>query len=315
MADLIKNNYISKEEFDIYRLSNRLYEGFVEGVGYAWFESQVATRNTSNGIYPQKGTPHNFSDLSIVYAQMIDTSERMVRLSLRKKFPKGYSIYIVETGDTLSQIADKHNASIQELIRWNDISDPNLIHPGRILHIDNAKKHDENLKENELILKAFSGNIESRFQGEIRQYKPNLFGAIEESIEESWFLPRLVGGIIYGTADDIWITLQCFTIGHASAHHLSGRGLIGSEATDAGISALTVLTPIGKIGKSAKVLNAAIYNFLHKGTGITAAKKGGHFIRQHNHAARELRSFHKLYPWINLTQATVPHMVKKDTIR
>lgn len=43
--------------------------------------------------------------------------------------------YTVVNGDTLSEIADNYNTTYQELVRLNNISNPNLIYPGQILKI------------------------------------------------------------------------------------------------------------------------------------------------------------------------------------
>jgi N-acetylmuramoyl-L-alanine amidase len=43
--------------------------------------------------------------------------------------------YIVRPGDTLSEIAVRHGTTVQALVHANDISDPNLIRVGQLLHI------------------------------------------------------------------------------------------------------------------------------------------------------------------------------------
>ena len=41
--------------------------------------------------------------------------------------------YVVVSGDTLSAIAQKNNVSLADLMRWNNIQDPNLIRVGQQL--------------------------------------------------------------------------------------------------------------------------------------------------------------------------------------
>ena len=41
--------------------------------------------------------------------------------------------YVVVTGDTLTAIAQKNNVSLADLMRWNNIQDPNLIRVGQQL--------------------------------------------------------------------------------------------------------------------------------------------------------------------------------------
>jgi len=48
---------------------------------------------------------------------------------------KDSKYYIVQSGDTLSRIAEKHSTTYQELAAINGISNPNLIYPGQILRI------------------------------------------------------------------------------------------------------------------------------------------------------------------------------------
>ena len=39
--------------------------------------------------------------------------------------------YVVVAGDTLTAIAQKNNVSLTDLMRWNNIQDPNLIRVGQ----------------------------------------------------------------------------------------------------------------------------------------------------------------------------------------
>lgn len=43
--------------------------------------------------------------------------------------------YRVQSGDTLSSIARRHNASVSQLMRWNGLSNPNRISQGQLLRI------------------------------------------------------------------------------------------------------------------------------------------------------------------------------------
>lgn len=45
------------------------------------------------------------------------------------------SVYIVQSGDTLSGIALKYGVSVQDLVRWNNIANPNLIYVGQRIRI------------------------------------------------------------------------------------------------------------------------------------------------------------------------------------
>jgi len=45
------------------------------------------------------------------------------------------SIYVVKEGDTLSEIAEQHGTTVDELVALNAIEDPDLIHPGQELKL------------------------------------------------------------------------------------------------------------------------------------------------------------------------------------
>ena len=51
------------------------------------------------------------------------------------KSPGSTSYYTVQSGDTLSEIAEKFNTTTEKLQKLNDITDPNLIYPGQRLKI------------------------------------------------------------------------------------------------------------------------------------------------------------------------------------
>jgi LysM repeat protein len=46
--------------------------------------------------------------------------------------------YTVAAGDTLSDIARKHGVSRDDLAKWNNIKDPNRIHPGQTLKLSES---------------------------------------------------------------------------------------------------------------------------------------------------------------------------------
>lgn len=43
--------------------------------------------------------------------------------------------YIVQNGDSLFQIANKFNTTVQQIVDMNHIQDPNVIYPGQVLLI------------------------------------------------------------------------------------------------------------------------------------------------------------------------------------
>src|SRR5690625_3717 len=57
-------------------------------------------------------------------------------------YPTKTSTYTVKSGDNLTKIANAHNTTVDELVRLNNIKNPNLIHPGQKLKIKGSAKAD-----------------------------------------------------------------------------------------------------------------------------------------------------------------------------
>lgn len=65
--------------------------------------------------------------------------------------------YIVKRGDTLSSIARRYNTTYQELARYNNIANPNLIYVNQVIKIPNAKKPSIDILE--LVKKTIRGDF------------------------------------------------------------------------------------------------------------------------------------------------------------
>ena len=65
--------------------------------------------------------------------------------------------YIVKRGDTLSSIARRYNTTYQELARYNNIANPNLIYVNQVIKIPNAEK--PNIDILELVKKTIRGDF------------------------------------------------------------------------------------------------------------------------------------------------------------
>ncbi|PEJ33144.1 hypothetical protein CN689_12400 [Peribacillus butanolivorans] len=44
-------------------------------------------------------------------------------------------VYVVKQGDTLHELALRYHTTVKELVKWNDIQDPNRIYAGEKLRI------------------------------------------------------------------------------------------------------------------------------------------------------------------------------------
>ena len=65
--------------------------------------------------------------------------------------------YIVKKGDTLSGIARRYNTTYQELARYNNIANPNLIYVNQVIKIPNAEKLSIDILE--LVKKTIRGDF------------------------------------------------------------------------------------------------------------------------------------------------------------
>ena len=65
--------------------------------------------------------------------------------------------YIVKSGDTLSSIARRYNTTYQELARYNNIANPNLIYVNQVIKIPNAEKPSVDILE--LVKKTIRGDF------------------------------------------------------------------------------------------------------------------------------------------------------------
>ena len=65
--------------------------------------------------------------------------------------------YIVKKGDTLSGIARRYNTTYQELARYNNIANPNLIYVNQVIKIPNGEKPSVDILE--LVKKTIRGDF------------------------------------------------------------------------------------------------------------------------------------------------------------
>ncbi|WP_122638594.1 LysM peptidoglycan-binding domain-containing protein [Romboutsia sp. Marseille-P6047] len=105
----------------------------------------VQKGDTLSGIAQRFGTTvaqlasiNNIQNPNLIYVGQvlkIYTSSRNI-ISRKKNF---YRTYVVQRGDTLSGIAQRFDTTVDELVKLNDISNPNLIYIGEILKIPTTK--------------------------------------------------------------------------------------------------------------------------------------------------------------------------------
>lgn len=85
--------------------------------------------------------------------------------------------YIVRKNDTLAKIAEKNKTTVEDILKSNSISNPNMIYPNQVLLLDKKVIEENNLEENNLeekILKIETNEnayLEIYYKGEIIGYK------------------------------------------------------------------------------------------------------------------------------------------------
>lgn len=55
--------------------------------------------------------------------------------ALERPTPTAAALYTVQSGDTLSAIAERYNTTVDELVAANGLTDPNALQPGQTLLI------------------------------------------------------------------------------------------------------------------------------------------------------------------------------------
>ncbi len=297
-----EHTYISLEEFERKLSTNDLYSGFVIGEGYAYYAPKILYQSSENIIGDNPNSSFLPSECIVVWIQYLDTTPEMKMKSLGEDTTKWSDFF----GSTKLQrfaakefaaanngiVVDENKSSIHVLYTFINPYNPDM-----------KVTHKQYFNED--------GTLISQ-HGEIKPHNPNLWEKMHTSrAGQTW-----VGKIMYGIIDDAYITIQCFTIGHINARHLSRRGVEPGEPLEAGISTLTSFIPLGNLGKGTKVMNVAQFNSLYKGTGINTIKESGtRMLRQHNMNVREFESFRKVYNWVSYPSTAIPYIIEDGSNR
>ncbi len=75
---------------------------------------------------------NNISDETLIYIGQVLKIETSASSSLERSFSGSY---VVKSGDTLSSIANRFDTTVNELVRLNNIPNPDLIYVGEVLRI------------------------------------------------------------------------------------------------------------------------------------------------------------------------------------
>lgn len=113
-----------------HRASKGLALGTVSAISLLTFSTQV-----NQPVHAQaKSTSKPAQKINMSLTAQTLRNDQQVSLSFTAQ--KGQSDYVVKSGDTLSQLAEKFNISVNSLVNWNGISNPDLIYVGQHLSIN-----------------------------------------------------------------------------------------------------------------------------------------------------------------------------------
>ncbi|MDR1198769.1 MAG: LysM peptidoglycan-binding domain-containing protein [Prevotellaceae bacterium] len=127
--------YITIEEFVILQETDRLYEGFVIGLGYAFVDTDAIPPPNLRGYTYVRDVPPAMNLFTLVRFQFVDNSPEMVEMSKKGTMQKA-EYHTVRQGDTLSALASKYGVKVSDIVKWNNIADPNKIEVGQTLAVN-----------------------------------------------------------------------------------------------------------------------------------------------------------------------------------
>lgn len=130
-------HYISEDVFmDKYSESKDLYDGYVIGRGRVRIDR--STSQSSNLYSPASEVriiPRGDVHYEIVSQMRLDASPDQIKASLKPLFKNGEAEISVKSGMTLSHIAALFGVTVKDLVRWNNIENPDNILVGQKIKI------------------------------------------------------------------------------------------------------------------------------------------------------------------------------------
>src|SRR5690625_653945 len=119
--------------------------------------------------------------------------------SKSEKLSNEDGVYIVKSGDTLSGIAKRYNTTVSELVRLNNIANPNLIRVGQKLRLPSGKATKEYVvlprtATSWLVYKADRPAVAADTRNQAGRLSPSKFGGLEYEVL-SWDIPNVVAFI------------------------------------------------------------------------------------------------------------------------
>ncbi|MCC8036122.1 MAG: LysM peptidoglycan-binding domain-containing protein [Rikenellaceae bacterium] len=129
-----KATYITEQEFMdnyIYGFPHRFYEGFIIGVGYAYVACRMEHPPHQHGFSCCPDIHPEDNIYRTLHYQQIDNSPEMKELSLRGRESGEFTEIRVMVGDTLGGLAREFGVTVEDMVRWNKLDDPDKIIDGQ----------------------------------------------------------------------------------------------------------------------------------------------------------------------------------------
>ena len=147
-------------DFAFLQSTDRPYEGFIIGLGYAFVYSSVIQPPNFNGYSHASDVPPQMNRFRLVRNQYVDNSPEMIERSLNGITANGARVYTVKHGDTLTAIAREYRVSIEDLIKWNKLSNPDQLQTGQKLVVSEKSRDllGDYLKQNPVTQRDGSGS-------------------------------------------------------------------------------------------------------------------------------------------------------------
>lgn len=126
-------HYVSSDVFvNKYFDSGILFKGYVIGYGYVELTYKSVPPSDLNGWRGRKReVSHEFDYFDISSKMESDRSLDAIKKSLKGLFVDGQTTITVKAGMTLTGIASLFDVTVDELVRWNDIENPDKIVVGQ----------------------------------------------------------------------------------------------------------------------------------------------------------------------------------------
>lgn len=126
------NNALREKVLDAVIGSDRAW--YVISRGHIWSRTYGWAKRNYNGSNPHND--HIHISLRQTKSAVNSTKSWGIGSASAPKEPGKGGKYVVESGDTLSAIADKFGVTVDELVELNDIDNPNVISVGQVLILD-----------------------------------------------------------------------------------------------------------------------------------------------------------------------------------